>query len=236
VLEKQQGMGASGMTEEPKQGASTSEVTEQKDTGGEQVKTFFRDNDTGGEQVRTFFRDNPALILSLLYLYATAIGIVYSLGLYRSFGINIFDYSEVTDFLLAAFKNAGVLIILVIQVVAVLALLALGLLFKETRAFQFWRYPGRRPLAILLYVVIVVGVTYNTSSDTASSIKDGETLAVDVRYRSFSGSAGQVKESNLRLIGATQKAVFFYDVDAKPKRTIVIPQSQLVSIEVPEQD
>ena len=64
---------------------------------------------TSGGTVPEIFRDNPTLVLTLLYLYATGIGIVYALGLYGSLGINIFDYSEITDFLLAAFKNGWVL-------------------------------------------------------------------------------------------------------------------------------
>jgi hypothetical protein len=64
------------------------------------------------------------------------------------------------------------------------------------------------------------------------TLEGGETQAVDVRYRSFSGSAGQVTKPGLALIGATQKVVFFYDVD--DKRTIVIPRTHIVSIEVPE--
>jgi hypothetical protein len=55
---------------------------------------------------------------------------------------------------------------------------------------------------------------------------------VEVRYRSFSGSSGQVTVSGLEFIGGTQRAAFFYDADAK--RTIVIPQTQIVSIEVPD--
>ena len=82
--------------------------------------------------------------------------------------------------------------------------------------------------------IFSVAFPFGSATATASSIKDGEQTAVDVRYRSFSGSAGQVTEPNLALIGATQKAVFFYDVDGQ--RTIVIPQTQIVSIEVPEQD
>lgn len=45
--------------------------------------------------------DNPTFVSSLLYLYVTGAGILYSFILYRQFRINIFDYSEIGDFLLA---------------------------------------------------------------------------------------------------------------------------------------
>jgi hypothetical protein len=210
------------MTEEPKQAAATSEVTDQKVTRWGPVMGFFR--------------DHPTLVLSLLYLYATAMGIVYSFRLYRSFGINIFDYSEIADFLLAAFKNEWVLANLVGQASVVIAALSVWRFYEARGLSSMWLATCRLWLIGLTYTCIVVIVTYQTAISTASSIKYGETPAVDVWYRSFSGSAGQVKEPKLRLIGATQKAVFFYDVDAKSQRTIVIPQSQLVSMEVPEQD
>jgi hypothetical protein len=53
-----------------------------------------------------------------------------------------------------------------------------------------------------------------------------------VQHRNFSRSAEQLTEPGLHLIGATQNTVFFYDVNEK--RTIMIPQSQIVSIEVPQ--
>lgn len=56
-------------------------------------------------KIKGFFLDNPTLALTLLYLYVTAVGMLYSAVLYRKFGINIFDYAEIADFLLAALKN-----------------------------------------------------------------------------------------------------------------------------------
>ncbi len=87
-------------------------------------------------------------------------------------------------------------------------------------------------LGITMAVGYSVALPLVFATVTASSIKHGERPAVAVHYRSFSSSAGQVKEPGLRLIGATQNAVFFYDVE--DERTIVIPQAQVVSIEVPE--
>jgi hypothetical protein len=96
----------------------------------------------------------------------------------------------------------------------------------------------QRKRIVIIAIVVTVTIVFSSlilpnfsAARTASSTKHGQYPAVDVRYRSFKGSAGQVTEPNLTLIGAIQKAVFFYDVD--DKRTIVIPQAQIVSIEVP---
>ena len=55
--------------------------------------------------IGNFFRDHPAIAGSLLYLQVTTVGVVYSWSLFRQFRINIFDYAETNDFLLAAFKD-----------------------------------------------------------------------------------------------------------------------------------
>jgi hypothetical protein len=212
------------------------------------------------DKIKGFFLDNPTLVLTLLYLYVTAIGMVYSASLYGRFGINIFDYSEIGDFLLSAFKNPIALIYAGAQVGASLFFfVSINSLAKrlrshmlsileqqesrqeEERILQRWELIERfqraaSVLVVALYALALVLsgslLPHRSATEMASGIKHGEHPALDVRYRSFSGSAGQVTAPNLTLIGATQKAVFFYDVDEK--RTIVIPQAQIVSIEIPE--
>jgi hypothetical protein len=253
---------------------------------------------------KEFFLANPTVVLSLLYLYVTAIGMLYSAVLYGRFGINVFDYSEIADFLLAAFKNPVALLsggLLAVMGAALLSFRA-GLVRRNVRQ-QVWirqlrdekeaevkaewearmqeeagaqkevgeekrkraeehrrkqyeeamekrrnadfqqdmqRYVARERLRIVIFAIIIavtfvftsVILPYYSATQTASSIKHGRHPSVDVRYRSFEGAAGQVTVPGLDLIGATEKAAFFYDVDHK--RTIVIPQAQIVSIEVPE--
>jgi hypothetical protein len=227
--------------------------------------------------LKEFFLANPTVVLSLLYLYVTAIGMLYSAVLYGRFGINVFDYSEIGDFLLAAFKNPVAFLsggLLAAMGGALLSYKAaavrrrvrdveveiantramrpramrqmdtedeeLGKHFQdlEERVKQEYLAHQRKRTVIYAIVIAVTSVfssfvlPYYSAGKTASSIKAGENPSVDVRYRSFKGSAGQVTVPSLRLIGATEKAAFFYDVDHK--RTIVIPQAQLVAIEVPE--
>src|SRR5215217_6264203 len=200
---------------------------------------------------KEFFLANPTVVLSLLYLYVTAIGMLYSAVLYGRFGINVFDYSEIGDFLLAAFKNpvaflsGGLLAamggaLLSYRAAAVIRFAREGLEEADVEEQDVQSYLAllRRRTVIYAIVIAVTSVftsfvlPYYSAGKTVSSIKAGEKPSVDVRYRSFKGSAGQVTVPSLELIGATEKAAFFYDV--AHKRTIVIPQAQLVSIEVPE--
>jgi len=256
-------MGASGVMEEP---------NEQKHTyWWSRVKYVSVDWSGVKDFLLNYVLNYATLLSTLLYIYVTALGIIYSAALYGKFAINIFDYSEISDFLLAAFKNPIALfsavfvgLLAAIGVVGVFVFATASRLpggqvrtwDKETQRWveetdtakieeversterEIKRSNRTRTLEAAIFTAILASLTflvpYYFASRTASSIKDGEKPAVDVRYRSFSGSAGQVTKPGLELIGATQKAAFFYDVGEK--RTIVIPQVQIVSIEVPEQD
>jgi|SRR5215211_387871 hypothetical protein len=218
-------MGVSGMAEEPTQ------------------------ENNRWDEIKGFFLDNPTLALTLAYLYVTAIGMLYSAVLYGRFGINIFDHSEIVDFILAAFKNPIAILLGALQGAA----LALSYYVvmpvmrwwrakrmilepeQEERLSDIAKRAYRRSIltsAVLITAFLILFFTYAAADAAAFSIEHDYNQKVEVRYRSFSGSAGQVTMPGLQFIGATQRAVFFYDADHK--HTIVIPQSQIVSIEVPQ--
>ena len=210
------------MAEEPKKEDKGNQGSDQKDNSWGYLKEFFLANST--------------VVLSVLYVYVTAVGMLHSATLYRHFGITIFDFSEIGDFLLFAFKEPLALLVGVLQafLYGAIALSTLRYIkvYEAPNAIEKYKRWTTVALSATLIVLGSVLPPYVTATLTASSIKHREHPTVDVRYRSFSGSAGQVTESDLKLIGATQKAVFFYDVS--DKRTLVIPQTQIVSIEVPE--
>ena len=49
--------------------------------------------------------EHPALFVSGIYFVASLIGLVYSWAFLRAFGINVFRYAEISDFLLASLKE-----------------------------------------------------------------------------------------------------------------------------------
>jgi hypothetical protein len=199
--------------------------------------------------------NHSTLVISVLYGYVTVLGIIYSYVLYRRFGINIFDYAELGDFLLAALRNPAALLsggLLVVWIGFSALNFRLWLRFGSLPQVTWQglivvgkpsaeRVPYvramRRALSFIATLQILFGLAsiafiYLSAVNTAQSIEEGTEPKVEVQYRSSSGSADQVTEKGLELIGATQKVVFFYDV--KDNHTLVIPQTQLVSIEVPD--
>jgi hypothetical protein len=202
----------------------------------------------GNEERNNILFDNPTFVITLLYFYVTANGIVYSASLYARFGVNVFDYSETADFLLAAaFEEVkgrdeqraeelrDQIVRLQMDIEAELARGFFRRLFGLRPSGSAGAEKGQAMQMVIIAIIVAffsLLIPYYFATRTASSIKHGELPTVDVRYRSFTGSAGQVTAPGLELIGATQKAAFFYDENNK--RTIVIPQAQLVSIEVPQ--
>ena len=55
--------------------------------------------------------EHPTLVFTLAYLSLTVVGLIYDLWFYSYFRINILDYSETGDFLLAAIRNPLVIIL-----------------------------------------------------------------------------------------------------------------------------
>jgi len=65
------------------------------------------------------FLDHPAVFLTILYIQISSVGICYMWGLYREFGIQILNFVETKDFLMAAFKQPVAFIVPVISTILV---------------------------------------------------------------------------------------------------------------------
>jgi hypothetical protein len=110
-------------------------------------------------------------ILAFGYLCLIIIGMIYEAIYYSFFGINIFEYSEILDFLLAPFRRPLTLIYLVIAIVATASGLMLDKWFRKWpklyRLFHFglakkpWfeTYRIWATVATFVLLIIVYGVT-----------------------------------------------------------------------------
>ena len=61
-------------------------------------------NDTES-RLYAVFREHPALIVSGFYVLASFVGMFWSWAFLRRFGIDVFDYAQISDFLLASLKE-----------------------------------------------------------------------------------------------------------------------------------
>jgi hypothetical protein len=168
---------------------------------------------------------NLTSFLTLAYVYVNALGILYSWSLYKEFGINIFDYAEIGDFLLAALKNPYALFLLGGQVLIYLLILIIVTIVERTFDKRFAVYAGDpawlrrrttlvvRAATLLASIAVLIGTIWAPqwfALRDAQSLKQGNQPTLEVRYRSSSsGSVGQVTQTRLELIGTTQRVACF---------------------------
>jgi CRP-like cAMP-binding protein len=55
--------------------------------------------------------DRSALIVGVFYLYVSLVGVLFSYVFYRKFGVNVFSYFDISDFLLSGLKEPLILLI-----------------------------------------------------------------------------------------------------------------------------
>lgn len=97
-----------------------------------------------GAKVRGLLLEHPTIGLTLLYIFASGIGLLFEFLLYLRFGVNILDYSETSDFVWSALKRPQPA---VASVLAIVALVCLRLLSKRVVGL------GWRPLRISLLII-----------------------------------------------------------------------------------
>jgi len=62
-------------------------------------------NDNVNSRLYSVFREHPALLVSAFYVAASSIGMFYFWDYLRRFGVNVFNYAQISDFLLASLKE-----------------------------------------------------------------------------------------------------------------------------------
>lgn len=160
-----------------------------------------------------FASTHPAVVLSMAMFLIILNGIFYGEELYREFGINIFDYGEINDFVLFSLKTPGSMLLLITT-------------FTICYFVHFYFYnknnKGHMSL-LLLFTLPLFLMTLNTSHMAkyrAGIIMDekGDIYKVEV-------DNGLI-ETDLIILGSVEKFIFFRRVNkgsilAIAKRKIV---------------
>jgi hypothetical protein len=189
-----------------------------------------------GQAARSL-RKHPAIAVTLAYLYVSTIGVVYLWGLFTAFGLNVMDFAETNDFLLAAFKEPRVFAYAV-----GITLFSLSSLAWWVRSRRLWAERRKAPVpdiergvyaAVVGYCIVGTFVAPVVFSWFISrGIKAGDADKVVVELRSGAGQAiASCLDGDLFLLGTTEKFAFFYDRnDQNQPRNHVIPISNIVQI------
>lgn len=202
------------------------------------------------KKIFEYILEHPAVAGTVLYFGVSAIGVIYTWFLYREFHINIFDFAETNDFLLAAFKEPFAF---VMGIVLVLGGLGCMLVQKYTDVataaiksfiYRLFRLKPRKlnmpsnpikgtirisltTIFMLFYLFIPA---YGFAKINARAMIEDKKFIVNIVYRERRDEALTPVAQRLTasLIGSTDKFLFFYV--HSDKRSIVIPIANITSI------
>ncbi len=167
------------------------------------------------------------LVLSLFYLLIVAVGMVFNYFKYNKFGINIFQYADVFDFLIAPFEDFRIIGFTLLSVFLTSVFLLLDVFWKnkfpesysrfnfgwdKKKWFNLWfRFPAFL-LLMIFYFNITADIYGESTSDRIKGSEDIELIFMDK----------SVKKG--KAIGKTREVFFLLD----GKDVLAVPLSSNV--------
>jgi hypothetical protein len=179
---------------------------------------------------------HPGVVLTAAYLLLTAVGITFEFWLFQRFGINVLDYSETSDFLMAVIREPLVIVLSVLPL-PVLWLYLRANRWLRARSARYdayfaryeggaWSRDGRRftyPLFVVIYFLLFI---LQYTEYVADRLKAG--IGKEVRVELASGPP--IPPGRSLLLGTTGRFVFlYYPVEGA---TRVIPVENVAQITV----
>ncbi len=172
-------------------------------------------------------RRHPALLVSLVYVTASAIGMFYSWDYLRRFGINVFHFAQISDFLLGSLKEPFTWLV----VITASALVSLDSWYSRrceargaARWLRWYANPRYRSMNYLAVVVITLLFLDLLATVNARATMAGSGQRVEVRLAD--GSAART----VTLLGTTGQFLFLFD--ASTGRVTIHPHESVLSIDL----
>jgi hypothetical protein len=182
-------------------------------------------------------REHPTLLLTLVYLGLTFIGLVHDLWFYLYFKINILDFSETSDFLLAAIRNPLVIILSIVPVGLMVIVQRISNVFRSSRSYP--RLARKYEIAfqnnlgfrVLLYgsfvAVYAILFTQLYAFNEARRIKAGKAG----HKMAFMRTDGIVSDEQPVLLGTTGKFLFLYYPSRKATEIVPIDNAAVLTVD-----
>ncbi|MEP6731487.1 MAG: hypothetical protein ABJE10_12645 [bacterium] len=183
--------------------------------------------------------ENLGLGLTLGYLFLTSLGMFHRALVFLMFRINIFDYAEPSDFILAALRDPLIIIVCIAPLPIVSLYFRASYWFQKRSSTSNWLYGGekrralanqyRQPLYLLSAALWAIAASLHYASSVAEGLKQGMGRRVHIDLVADTHSTPADTTPAL-LLGTTQKYVFLYD----PARqmTSIIPTGNIARIRV----
>ena len=168
---------------------------------------------------------HPALLVSALYVAASTVGMLFSWDYLRRFGINVFDYAQIGDFLLASLKEPATWALVAIAAALVAADNAFSRVWQRKKHSRWTRWYGSSRYRVLNYVIAFVMVVIFI--DAFAHHKANETYAGNGQVIEY-----QLTDSNTRrsaiMLGTTAQFAFMFD--ATTQKVSILPHESIKAI------
>lgn len=166
-------------------------------------------------------------VISVFYIMMVGIGMLFEYQKYNLFGINIFEYADVFDFLIAPFKSPTIFLFILLSLVLTYAIFKLDI-FMQKKWSKFYGvlsfgwdkkswYPTFRYFTMVVIFIVYIFVSSKKLAENSESdfLQNNET--VSIVYADNSKISG-------KIIGKTTETMFFFTNG----RVKIIPINSLV--------
>ena len=173
------------------------------------------------------FREHPALIASGIYVFASFVGMFWSWAYLRRFGINVFNYAQISDFLLASLKEPFTWVLVLLAFVMVQADNAYSRRVgrrAKTRRFRWYGSPKYRFINNFGVLALVCVFIFVYAKLEADNTRDGQGKSVDVLFE----DSGKARTAT--LLGTTSQFIFLYD--SETDRVDIYPHEAIHAISI----
>ncbi|WP_199269632.1 hypothetical protein [Formosa sp. L2A11] len=170
-------------------------------------------------------------IITIAYILTVGIGMLFSFQKYRPFGINIFEYSDIFDFLITPFSDFKVLGFSIISLILSLIIIKIDVYIKRNKP-KFYSKVNMgldkkkwfEPVMFIFYTSLTLGYLYTASIFYGNTVKNEIEKQPEIQVKFIDG---EVKTGT--LIGKTSEILF---LKKKDKITAIPIKSMLKEIEI----
>jgi len=170
-------------------------------------------------------KNHPALIASGLYVFASVIGMYYAWSFFWHFQINVFNYAQIGDFLLASLKEPmtwGIVLACMLMMTVDNALSRRAQKKTGSRLRRMYGSPRYRMANYIGLLLIIAFLIFSYAEHQAKQALAGRGKIVTVTY------ADRAAADDLVLLGTTASFVFLYD--STFERVIIHPHESIHAI------
>ena len=171
------------------------------------------------------FRRHPALLVSVFYVVASFVGMLFAWDYLRHFGINVFHFAQVSDFLMASLKEPITWVIVLLTFLGMLSDNALSRRWQQgdrPRMLRWYGSPRYRLFNYVVFIGVVVFLIDFYARTLAERTIAGGGDKVSVRLADSEQSVERT------LLGTTGTFIFVFD--AATQQATALPIENVASI------